>query len=247
MKFHLYGFIIGIAVLTGYLIIEKIIIKKGVSESNFLKIGLSILSGGVLGARLWHVLTDFYLYRDNLVEIFYIWQGGLSILGAIFGGLISLLIVSKKLEVSKKLILDSIVFGLPVSQFIGRWANFFNQELYGLPTNLPWKIYIEFHKRSAGFEEFKYFHPLFIYEGLLVLVGLLIMFLLKKKKKWNIGDGKYFKFYLAYYLTIRFILDFLRIEKGNLIYGLGINQLIIFTIGFFMFIWWIMSLCKKSF
>lgn len=246
MKFHLYGFIIGLAVLAGFLITEKIVVKKDVSEKDFLRISIIVLFGGIVGARIWHVLTDFYLYKQNLIEIFYIWQGGLSILGAIFGGLVSLFLISKKLNIDKLILFDSIVFGLPVAQFIGRWANYFNQELYGLPTNLPWKIYIEQNNRSLGFEMFEYFHPLFAYEGLLVLLGFSLMVYQKKKKKWKIGEGSFLKFYLVYYLFIRFLLDFLRIEKGIILFGLGANQLIIFTIGFLVLIWWIMGLCKKS-
>ena len=241
MQFHWYGFIVGLATLIGFLLAEKKALSIGISE-RFFSLGFFwTLVGGIIGARSWHVWTDFYLYRDNLLDIFYVWQGGLSILGAIFGGFIGLylfLFFSKKL-IKKNLFLDSVVFGFPVAQSIGRVANAINQELYGLPTDLPWKIFIPFEKRLAGFEEFSHFHPLFLYEGLMVMIGWLILVFFEKNKRWQLGSGKFFLWYLMYYGIIRFFLDFLRIDRSSVYFGLGVNQWSILCIELFLTYFWL--------
>jgi len=245
MSFHLYGFIVGIAVIIGYLLAENKAVKNGMEEIVFFNNFLYIFLAGVFGARIWHVFTDFYLYKENLIEVLYIWNGGLSILGAVLGGLITLYFLEKDKK-RLRIYLDSIVFGLPIAQAIGRWANFANQELYGLPTNLPWKIFIDFKNRAIGFEEFSYFHPLFLYEGILVVVAFLIMSFLLKKKTWVIGSGRFFVFYLLYYGVIRFFLDFLRIDGINW-YGLGINQWVIISVELLFIIYWIVKKCRKKY
>jgi phosphatidylglycerol---prolipoprotein diacylglyceryl transferase len=244
MSFNLYGFIVGIAVIVGYLLAEKKAIQHGIKEKTFFKNFFYIFLAGVFGARAWHVITDFYLYKENLIETLYIWNGGLSILGAVLGGLIALYFLEKNKE-NLKIYLDSIVFGLPIAQLIGRWANFVNQEIYGLPTNLPWKIFIDLKHRVSGFEEFKYFHPLFFYEGVLVMAAFLIMSFLLKKKIWKIGEGRFFVFYLAYYGIIRFFLDFLRIDGTNW-YGLGVNQWVILILELLFISWLVFKHEKKT-
>lgn len=240
MQFHWYGFIVGLATLIAFLLAEKKALFVGISERIFSLVFFWTLFGGIIGARAWHVWTDFYLYRESLLDIFYIWQGGLSILGAILGGFIGLyffLFFSKKLK-RVNLFLDSFIFGLPVAQAIGRVANAINQELYGLPTELPWRIFISPEKRIAGFEQFSYFHPLFLYEGLMVIIGWLILVFFEKTKRWQLGSGKFFLWYLIYYGIIRFFLDFLRIDRSSVYFGLGVNQWsILFIELFLIYIW----------
>lgn len=204
MQFHWYGFIVGLAIVAVYLITEKLVINHGLSEKVFTKATIWVFISSMIGARLWHVGTDFYLYQDHLVEILYLWQGGLSILGAILGGLIGLYFVARKYQFKQNILLDSLAFALPVGQFIGRWANFVNQELYGQPTNLPWKIFIKPENRLVGYEQVSYYQPLFLYEGLLALLGLILLLFLKRKLNWQLGQGKLFFFYLLYYLFVRF-------------------------------------------
>jgi len=245
MIFHFYGFIVGTATIVGYLLAKKKAIKSGIEEKIFFKNFFYIFLAGVFGARAWHVFTDLYLYKENLIQVLYIWNGGLSILGAVFGGLVALYFLEKDKK-RLRIYLDSIVFGLPIAQAIGRWANFVNQELYGLPTNLPWKIFIDYQNRVAGFDKFSYFHPLFLYEGILVVVAFLIMSYLLKKKIWKVGGGRFFTFYLLYYGIIRFFLDFLRIDRINW-YGLGTNQWVIISLEFLFIIYWIVKKCRKKY
>ena len=240
LPFHPYGLIIGIAVVTGITLAEKKALAHSVSQTEFWRMITWVIVGGVVGARLWHVLTDYYLYADSLLNIFKVWQGGLSVLGAVAGGLIGLLVAIKLSGQTFSLLpkyLDLSIFGLPIAQAIGRLGNWVNHELYGLPTSLPWAIRIPLQNRAVGYENNEFFHPLFAYEAILtglfglgawlIYAGRSTGCLARLRLSLQIGTGKLFTVYLAYYLIIRFCLDFLRIEKtmfGQT--GLGLNQLI---------------------
>jgi prolipoprotein diacylglyceryl transferase len=195
----------------------------------------------VFGARIWHVVTDWQLYKNEPHLSFYIWNGGISILGAILGGAVGGYVAANIFQFSdpKKSVVtlfDLSIFGLPIAQAIGRFGNFVNQELYGLPTNLPWGITIDAANRVAGFEQFSTFHPLFAYEAVLTAgFGCVVWFFFLKKKKYSwleLGQGKLVLSYVAYYSFVRFLLEFLRIEKSLFLQTqLGLNQVVVFIIG----------------
>lgn len=242
LQFNIYGFIIGIAIVVGIFLIEKQIQEEKLLQKIFYKFGGISFLFSIIGARAWHVATDFYLYRNNLTSIFFIWNGGLSIFGGILGGILGLVFSSfvlrgvkeKSLQVKKDIILkllDYSVFGLPIGQAIGRLGNYFNQELYGLPTTGFFKIYIDKNHRLPGFENIEYYHPLFIYEMVAMGLFALILFFVQKKRNVlipKIGTGKLFLVYVLYYSVTRFFLDFLRIDKAVVLGGdLGTNQMIL--------------------
>lgn len=185
---------------------------------------------GIIGARAWHVWTDWHLYAGDFVSAFAVWQGGLSILGGLLGGVIGIYIFWRlKPEwraVPFAAILDSLALGAPVGQAIGRLGNWVNQEVYGLPTDLPWKLYIAPEYRVAGYESESHFHPLFAYEALLLLVFAGAAWLLVRKNRVKIGSGTIILAYLGYYGLVRFLLEFIRIDKRILIGDIGLNQAI---------------------
>ncbi len=253
LPFNSYGLIIGIAIIVSGLLIESQIKKEKFDsvERNFLiqvfyEIGVLALIFGVIGARVWHVFTDFWFYEHDLVSIFFIWNGGLSILGGVMGGIIGILtsifilpdLKSQSLETKKKLVLkllDFSVFGLPVGQAIGRWGNYFNQELYGLPTSGFFKIFIDKEHRLQGYENRAYYHPLFLYE--MIATGLFALALhwayqKPRVKLPKLGSGNLFLLYILYYSIVRFLLDFLRIDKSILYSILGTNQLVLLLVIF---------------
>ncbi|MDH5533158.1 MAG: prolipoprotein diacylglyceryl transferase [Candidatus Pacebacteria bacterium] len=215
MSFNLYGLLVGLAVVVALLLVEKKS-KQIDFEFRHYYSNISIfLFSSLFFARLWHVVTDWHLYQDNLIGIFKIWNGGISILGAVLGGVIAFYLIAKFENYQFKKLLDLIVFGLPFAQSIGRWGNYFNKELYGLATDLPWGITIDNSKH----------HPLFLYESLLTFsFGI---YAWKNFKNKDIGKGKFFMLYVAFYSLIRFLLDFLRVEKRMINGWLGINQLIL--------------------
>ena len=266
LTFHAYGLILAAAMLVGILLAEHKANQVGVSEQDFWSSLWWVLIGGIIGARVWHVVTDLQFYLHDSFGIFAIWRGGLSILGAIVGGAVAIVIphkvagslVNQRSRISSgmtlKMSLDLSVFGLPFAQAIGRLGNFVNQELYGLPTNLPWGIYIEPAHRTSEFNIYNYYHPLFAYEGLLMLVfGILVWKLrdleTKKLKSglsslvsqfFSLGSGAYFLMYLIYYSIVRFLLDFLRVyHQPFLNTGLTRNQVIILACWTMGSIWYL--------
>jgi len=219
IAFHTYGLIIGISLVIALGLIERKLKKFNYSESSLLKISLMALVFSIVFARVWHVITDFYLYKHSLIEIFYIWNGGLSILGGVLGSVVGIkfatLIFKECKEIKLMVMLDSMVFALPFAQVLGRLGNYVNQELYGIPTNFFMKISIDEQHRLPGFENEKFYHPLFFYEMIMMFIfGNIIYYLDSKKKLSRIGSGKLFLVYILYYSVVRFLLDFIRLDKA---------------------------------
>lgn len=243
VSFHWYGFIVGVAVVSAFLVAEKYVLGRSVPQKLFSKYALMTVLAGILGARAWHVLTDFQYYAgQDWRTIFFVWNGGMSIIGALLGGGSALVIYSTLAAQERKYMctyLDALAIALPVGQVIGRIANFVNAELMGPPTQLPWGIFIPEQNRPNQYAQFSKFHPLFAYEmiGLLIFLWLLryIVQTYKKNKKMN---GNLFGLYLGWYSILRFFLDFFRIEREPLIAGLGVNQLVILCVGLTIGLWW---------
>lgn len=234
--FHIYGFVIGIALWVSVTLIEKKAAEIGISSKIFWKIVVWLGFFGFLGSRLYHVATDFQLYRYALLDIFKVWNGGLSIIGTLIGALIGVFLFlhftpQKNITVFK--VMDVIIFGLPIGQTIGRLGNYFNQELYGLPTTLPWGIFIDVQHRIVPYTHFERFHPLFAYEMFFTgIFGIgLWIYSSRAKNPVHIGSGRYFLLYVLYYCLVRFALDFIRIDKTYLLgTPLGLNQAILIVL-----------------
>jgi phosphatidylglycerol:prolipoprotein diacylglycerol transferase len=179
---------------------------------------------GILGARFYHVIDFWTYYKTNLLEIFKIWNGGLGIWGGIFGGTLGAYVYLKIRN--QKIIswLDNISISIPLGQAIGRWGNFFNKEILGLPTKLPWGMFVEPKDRPSNFSTFPTFHPLFLYESILCFLLFTIMIsLYKKYKEKYLGKGFFVASYLFGYSLIRFSLDFLRLEQWVLPLSNGVS------------------------
>lgn len=249
LTFNLYGLIIGISLVVGSSLIEKNLGNEKLLNKYFYKLAWFSFLFAVIGARLWHVVTDFYLYKNDLFGVFKVWNGGLSILGGVLGGIFGLILAFyfyeelRKLSFEKKKkavvkLMDYSVFGLPVGQAIGRWGNYFNQELYGKPTESFLKIFIDAEHRFYGYEQFSYYHPLFFYEMFFTGLFAIIFYLIWYKQREllpKIGTGKIFLLYALYYSIVRFFLDFLRIDKTTIFNGfIGTNQFILLFIIFFL-------------
>ncbi len=232
VTWHLYGLILGVAVLAAFWLIEKKAVREQFPQAGVWQAGALALIFGLFGARLWHVLTDWPLYQGNLVVVGQIWQGGLSIFGAVVGGALGLQLAARLLPACRGRsfleLADLAVFGFPLAQIIGRVANWINGELYGLPTNLPWKIFIPPENRLAKFSAEAYYHPLFAYE-MILMTGFLAWIWEKGNAKNSppVGSGFYFWAFLTYYSLVRFWLDFLRPDKAVLAdVSLGVNQVV---------------------
>ncbi len=190
---------------------------------------------GLIGARLWHILTPplssvqlgftTQHYFSHLLDAIAVWVGGFGVAGAILGGLIALFIFSIKYKQPFWQLTDILACGILLAQIIGRLTNYFNQELYGLPTTLPWKIFIDPAHRLTGYENIEFYHPLFAYE--MILNSIVLIFLLWLTKKYGMQanrQGTLFLIYLASYSLIRFLLEFLRLDVA-LVNGMNVNQI----------------------
>ena len=192
-----------------------------------------LLIGGVLGARIWHIFTPppsmveagltTQYYLTHPLDAFAIWRGGLGIPGAVIGGGLALYWYAKRHRQKFLVWTDIIAPGLALGQAIGRWGNFINQELYGAPTDLPWKIFIAPAYRLPEFADQAYYHPLFLYESLLSLANMFLLLWVAKRFASALRPGDVFLVYLITYPAIRFSLDFLRLDASE-IAGVNANQ-----------------------
>lgn len=245
LSFHPYGLLVGIALVAGWDCVQRACLRYGYSFKKMQKMYALIITIGFIFARLWHGITDWSLYVQNPAALLFVWNGGLSIIGGIIGGGLATMAIlftqKKRTSLGRKsltlfVVTDLLVHALPVSQAIGRVGNFVNQELYGLPTNLPWGIYIDPEHRLPSVTVQNYFHPLFMYEIILNLAIAVILW----RKKWAIGTGQATAFYLVFYGIGRLLLDFLRIDRGDLVwFSFSLNQyaLLMLALGGLMLLW----------
>ena len=236
---HLYAIAIMTGVVLGALLAQKEATRRRQDGALVWDMLVWVLIAGIIGARLWHILTptpsaiaqglttEYYLTHP--LEAIAIWNGGLGIFGAVAGGAIALFFFTRRHHLSMLMWLDILAPSVALGQAIGRWGNFFNQELYGAPTNLPWAIYIDPQHRLAGFENFAYYHPLFLYEMIWNLASVLFLLWLARRFSDRLKSGDIFLVYLMTYPLIRFLLEFLRLDSSELA-GINANQMLALVI-----------------
>ena len=185
---------------------------------------------GIIGGRIYHVITSPQKYfgeNGNPVDAFRIWEGGLGIWGAILLGAVGAFIYFRTHKTTLRFnqFLDAIAPGVIIAQAIGRVGNYFNQEVFGKPTNLPWGIEIRPFKRPDGYEEFLKFHPTFLYELIWCLfIAYLLIKLPSFIKKFVNNSGDVFALYVFGYTTGRLWIEALRIDEANYILGFRLNM-----------------------
>ncbi|MGN6694505.1 MAG: prolipoprotein diacylglyceryl transferase [Aquihabitans sp.] len=221
LTLRMYGLCIALGVIAAVVISSKRWERRGGNPDDIGTIALWAVPAGVIGARLYHVATDWKTYQDDWFGAFKITQGGLGIPGGILAGVIVGLIVVKKKGLPAAPLLDVVAPAIPVAQAIGRLGNWFNQELFGRPTTLPWGLKIDLANRPAGYEQYATFHPTFLYEALwsLAVAGLLIWIDRKRKLR----PGELFAVYVLGYGIGRLWVEDLRIDHASLIGGVRVN------------------------
>ena len=230
---HWYGMILMLGVVGAVLTIDREAVRRDMDREVLQDGLLWVVLGGIIGARLWFVLTPppsfvelgftTQYYLTHPLDAINVPGGGLTIAGAVIGGgLTTFLFVRRRKQYFPQWA-DAIAPGVAIGQAIGRWGNFLNQEIYGFPTNLPWGIFIDPEHRLPGFENFERFHPLFLYESLLNLANAIFLLWFARRYKERLRDGDIFLIYLITYPIIRILMDFLRIDAA-LVGGVNINQ-----------------------
>jgi prolipoprotein diacylglyceryl transferase len=218
---HAYGLLLAIGVLVAARIAEVRWVRRGYDAKAFSDMAVWIVIAGVVGARVYHVISDYQLFTHDWLRVFKIWEGGLSIWGVIAGGVIAVVVLTRLRHLETLVLMDCIAPGMLAAQAIGRWGNYFNQELFGKPTSLPWGLEIGFSHRPAGYKQFATFHPTFLYESLycLVLLGMLLTI----ERRFRLRKGQAIALYLAMYTFGRFFFENLRVDPAHHVLGLRLN------------------------
>jgi len=222
VNFYIYGGLMALGVLVGFLVARLRAKLYQVTNSTVESIFLILIPSSVLGARAYHVLHYKAYYFNHPGEIFLLWQGGLGVFGALIAGISALAIYAKIKHYSFWQLTDLLLPSAAILQAIGRIGNFFNQEAFGPPTDLPWKVYIDPSRRPSSWQNHTSFHPLFLYEFLAMLAVFLILLLLERKgQKIGFASGVYF----LLFGTIRFLTEFARFDTWQ-IQGVKVAQVL---------------------
>lgn len=216
-----YGLMIALGVAAAVWIAQRRWAARGGDPDDIAAIALWAVPAGLVGARLYHVITDFRRFEGRWLDVFAIWEGGLGIPGGIALGVAGGLVVVRRRGLPAAQLLDVVAPAIPVAQAIGRLGNWFNQELYGRPTDLPWALRIDPAHRPAGMEDIALYHPTFLYEALWNL-GLAFV-LVQVGARIQLRPGQLFAGYVAGYAAGRFWVESLRIDPATEILGLRVN------------------------
>jgi phosphatidylglycerol---prolipoprotein diacylglyceryl transferase len=207
-----YGILMAVAIICGLLVTYRQARREGLPADDIISVGQWSILAGLVGARIYEVAFNWSYYGQHPSKIVAVWEGGLAIHGGlIVGPLVGVLLAIRwKLPVLRGL--DVVAPGIVLGQAIGRWGNFFNEEAFGQPTNLPWKLYISLPNRPRGYAQFEYFHPTFLYESLwdLLVFGLLVWVL---RPLLRDRPGALFFAYVGLYSVGRFAIEALRLDS----------------------------------
>lgn len=198
---------------------------RGGAPGTILDIAVWAVPFGIIGGRLYHVITDWQIYfgpgGSGLAGALRIWDGGLGIWGAVALGALGAWIGARRAGVLVPPVADAIAPGIALAQAIGRWGNWFNSELFGAPTDVPWGLEIAPEYRPAGYEEFATFHPTFLYESLWLLAVVVVI--VWADRRFRMGHGRVFALYVLLYTVGRLWIEALRIDSANTVLGLRLN------------------------
>jgi len=223
-----YGLLISLSVLIGLFVSKKLAKSRDINPQYISEILPSLIISSIIGARSYYVIFELRQYSgenffttfnflNNVIKIpafLAIWEGGIAIHGGLIGGFLSILIFCKSKNINIKTFLDVLVPSIVLGQAIGRWGNFFNNEAFGTPTDLPWKLFIPIQNRPFEFINFQFFHPTFIYESLwnFLIFLLLITIFCKQTQNNSFRPGFISCLYLIGYSFGRFWIEGLRID-----------------------------------
>lgn len=243
IKIYYYGILITLGVVAAALLGSAEARRRGFNQDYLWDALFWVVLAGIVGARLWHIFTPppsmveqgitTQYYLTHPLDAVNIRSGGLGIPGAVIGGGIALWFYCRRKKISFLTWADIVAPGVALAQAIGRWGNYFNQEVYGLPTSLPWKIFIDPLHRVPGYENFEYFHPLFLYESLWNLLNMAVLLVIGRRFKEWLKPGDIFFFYIISYAVGRFALEFLRLDSAQ-VGGINFNQTFMVVIAIIM-------------
>ena len=213
LSYH--GLLIALGIAVGTWLTGRELARKGYDGALALGSLFLVVPLGLLGARLYHVLTEYHRYtRNPFPKVLEGWEGGLGIYGAVAGGFLGLLLFSWYRGITPLALADAAAPGLVLGQAIGRWGNYFNQELFGRPSDLPWAIGIAPENRPTEFADATSFHPTFLYESLWDVLVCLALLWVARRFSERLKDGDVFVLYVSLYSVGRFLVETLRIDEA---------------------------------
>ncbi len=221
-----YGLLLAIGVLMAGWIAQHEFERRGIDPELVYPIAVWVVPFGLVGARLYHIVTDWARFSGHLERLPEIWTGGLGIYGAVLGGAVGAYVAARRVGFPFWTLLDCIVPGVIAAQAIGRFGNYFNQELFGGPTSLPWGLEISPANRPAGYEQTATFHPTFLYESLWDFLTFVVLLLVARAMWRRLDAGAIFALYLCLYSFGRFFVEGLRIDPAHELGPLRLNQVV---------------------
>jgi phosphatidylglycerol---prolipoprotein diacylglyceryl transferase len=228
-----YGIILMLGAVAAAFLADREARRRGMNSDLVWDGLIWVLVGGIIGARIWHLLTPQpTLVAQGITPLYYlthpldaiaIWRGGLGIPGAVIGGMLALYLFTRRRKQSFAVWADIAAPALALGQAIGRWGNYVNQELYGTPTDLPWAITIDPQFRLPGYMQYSTFHPLFLYESLWNFANMVFLLWLGRRHRDRLKPGDLMLVYCITYPIARFFLEFLRLDAPE-VAGINANQ-----------------------
>jgi prolipoprotein diacylglyceryl transferase len=236
---HAYGVMLLLGILAAVWLTGRRWTRRGGDWDLVFRVAMWGVAGGVVGARLYHVITSWSEVPDPKWQgVFEIWRGGLGIWGGILGGVLAGAIVVHRSGNSVYRFMDAVAPGLLLAQAIGRWGNYFNQELFGKPTDLPWGLEIDVQNRPQQYISSTTFHPMFLYESLWCLLGVGVLLLVDGR--FRIRPPGLFALYVMWYTAFRTYEETLRIDPSHEYLGQRLNFWVsigVFVLALVAFIW----------
>jgi prolipoprotein diacylglyceryl transferase len=222
LQLRAYGLAIAIGVVVAVWIAQRRRAARGGNAEDISRLAVWSVIAGLIGARLYHVMTDYQRFQGRWIHIFAVWEGGLGIPGGLLAGVGTGAWLAHRRGLPAAQLLDVVAPAIPIAQAIGRLGNWFNQELFGRATGLPWGVRIDLAHRPAGYEHVATYHPTFLYEALwnLALVGALLLW---ERRHRQARPGTLFAMYVGGYALGRLWVEALRIDPASRILGLRVN------------------------
>ncbi len=221
LTFNAYGLMIALGVMAAVTVSSKRLMDRGGDPDHISQIALWAVPAGLIGARLYHVLTDWKSFQGRWGDFYKVWEGGLGIPGGMFLGVVVGLWVVHRKKLNRPVLLDVIIPTLPLAQAIGRIGNWFNQEIFGGPTSLPWGLEIDPQYRPDEFINEETFHPTFLYEALWNLALFALMIVIDRKR--ILKPGRMLAIYVLGYGIGRLWIEAMRTDAAYELLGLRIN------------------------
>jgi prolipoprotein diacylglyceryl transferase len=239
LSIHMYGLMLLLAIAAAVWLTGIRWVRRGGDWDLVFRVAVWGVAAGIVGARAYHVVTSWDEVPDEWWGVFAVWEGGLGVWGGIFLGTVVGAIVVKRSGESVFAFMDAVAPGLLLAQAVGRWGNWWNQELFGEPTGLAWGLEIDPERRPAEYFDSETFHPTFLYEFLWNLIGVGLLLLVDRF--FRIRPPALFSLYVAFYCFGRFWEELLRVDPAHEWGPLRVNawvSVVLFVLATAFFVWW---------